>query len=183
MEPENPRPLKDALEAIKEADVIVLGPGSLYTSILPNLLIPGVFEAIKQSRAAKVYVCNVMTQPGETDGYSVYEHIEAIEKHTLKGIIDCCIVNDAQIPEELRKKYMEDGSEAVRIDMENLNGRDIKIISGDFAFIDKNLVRHNAQKLAGAIIELVAETVLAVDKKRTIDYYYAKNRLSAKNRQ
>jgi len=85
------------IEAIGEADVIVLGPGSLFTSIIPNLLVDGVCDAIKKSKALKIYVCNVMTQPGETDGYSVSDHIKALERHSFEGIVDYCIFNTADI--------------------------------------------------------------------------------------
>ena len=160
-----------------EADVIVLGPGSLYTSVIPNLLIDGVCEHIKKSKAVKVYVCNVMTQPGETEGYSVFDHIEAIEKHSCKGIIDYCIVNTSDIPEDLKKKYADDGAETVKIDYDLIEKAGIKVISGEFARVRDSYVRHDSKKIAETIIDLVAETVLAKDKKRIIDYYYAKDRV------
>lgn len=177
MEPEAISPLQDVIDTISEADAIILGPGSLYTSIIPNLLVRGVQEAITNSSAIKIYVCNVMTQPGETDGYSVSDHIKAIEEHSHKGILDFCIVNTADIPEELKNRYREESAETVRIDIEGLNKRGIKVIGGDFVSIRNNLVRHNPKKLAQALIELVAENVLATDKKRIIDYYYVKDRL------
>ena len=88
LKPEKPKALDDVLRAIDEAEIIVLGPGSLYTSIIPNLLVDGVAEAIKNSSAVKIYVCNIMTQSGETDGYTVCDHLRAIEKHTFDGIVD-----------------------------------------------------------------------------------------------
>jgi uncharacterized cofD-like protein len=177
MEQQAVTPLQEVIEAIAEADILVFGPGSLYTSIIPNLLIDGVCTAIKKSTAVKVYVCNVMTQPGETDNYSVYEHITAIEKHSYKGIIDYCIVNTADIPDELKEKYMNDGAELVRIDYDLIQKAGIILLGGDIVNINNNLVRHDTKKLAEAIIDLVAETVLAKDKKRIIDYYYVKDRL------
>lgn len=177
LEPESVKPLADAIDSVGEADVIIFGPGSLYTSILPNLIVDGVCEALKKSNAIKIYVCNVMTQPGETDGYSVFEHIKAIEDHTYGGIIDYCIVNTAEIPEELKKRYLDDGAETVKVDTERINKAGIKIIGGDFVSVKNNLIRHNSRRLAEVIIDLVAETILATDKKRIIDYYYVKDRL------
>ncbi|MDP4092501.1 MAG: YvcK family protein [Bacillota bacterium] len=177
MEPEAVCPLQDAIDTIMEADAIILGPGSVYTSIIPNLLVKGICDAISKSNAIKIYVCNVMTQSGETEGYSVSDHINAIEEHSYKGILDYCMVNTADIPDELKSRYKEEFAETVRIDLENLDKSGIKIIGGDFVSIKNNLVRHNPMKLAQAIIELVAEDVLAKDKKRIIDYYYVKDRL------
>lgn len=177
MEPEAVKPLQDVLEAIAEADIIVLGPGSLYTSIIPNLLVSGVTDALKKSAAIKVYVCNVMTQPGETEGFSVFGHIDAIEKHSCSGIIDYCIVNNADIPGDLKKKYEEDGAETVRIDRDPVEKAGIRLIPGDFVSVRDGFIRHNHKHLAETIIDLVAEEVLARDKKRIIDYYYVKDRL------
>lgn len=177
LEPERVEPLKDVLEAIDEADVIVLGPGSLYTSVIPNLLVDGVAQRIKQAGAPKVYVCNVMTQPGETEGYSAYEHIRAIESHTSEGLVDFCIVNTAGIPEELREKYLADGADTVKVDMDALQNHGVKVVTGDFTSVSDKYIRHNSKKLAAVIAELVAKEVLAKDKKRIIDYYYVKDRL------
>lgn len=177
LEPEDAKPLQDALDAIEEADVVVLGPGSLYTSVIPNLLVQGVCDSLKKSNAIKIYVCNVMTQPGESDNYTVYEHIKAIEQHSYKGIINYCIVNTREIPEELQEKYMEDGAQTVKIDYDLIEKAGINVMGGDFLSVKNNLVRHDPKKLAEAVIDLVAENVLAKDKKRTIDYYYVKDRL------
>jgi uncharacterized cofD-like protein len=177
LEPQNVKPLQDALDAISEADVLVLGPGSLYTSIIANLLVEGVCDAIKKSKAIKVYVCNVMTQPGETDGYSVTDHVKALERHSYERIIDYCIINTASIPDELKESYASDGAEMVRIDYGPINKAGIRIIGSDLVGIKNNLVRHDPDKLAGAIIHLVAEKVLSKDKKRVMDYYYVKDRL------
>jgi uncharacterized cofD-like protein len=177
LEPETAKPLPEVLEAIAEADIIVMGPGSLYTSVIPNLLVEGMFETIRRSNAVKVYVCNVMTQPGETEGYSVSEHIAAIEKHSCNGIVDYCIVNTAEIPEELKQKYQEDGAETVKVDFELLAKVGIKVVGGNFASVKNSYIRHDPGKLAEAVIDLVAEEVLSRDKKRIIDYYYVKDRL------
>ncbi len=177
LEPDSPKALAEALEAIGEADVVVLGPGSLYTSILPNLLVDGICDAIKNSGAIKVYVCNVMTQPGETEGYTVYDHLRALEDHSYRSIVDYCIVNTAEVPPDIEKRYRDDGAEIVKVDYDNIMKTGVEIIGGDFLGISNNLVRHDPEKLAVAIISLVAEKVLARDRKRIIDYYYVKDRL------
>lgn len=183
LNPIGAEPLQDAVDAIFEADIIVLGPGSLYTSIIPNLLVRGITESIKQSNAMKVYVCNVMTQPGETDGYTVHDHIKAIEDHSYKGIIEWCIVNTAEIPEELKKKYLDDGAEPVMVDYDRLNEAEIRILTGDLSSIRDGYVRHDSNKLARAVINLVAETLLVRDEKRIIDYYYVKDMLEKYSKQ
>jgi len=180
LEPGRVKPLNEVLEAISEADIIVLGPGSLYTSIIPNLIVDGIAECLKNSKAEKIYVCNIMTQPRETDGYRVSDHIKAIEEHTYKGIIGYCIANTANIPDSYLEKYAMDGATMVGIDEDVINSMGVSLIKGNFATIRNNLVRHDDQKLADVIIDLVAETVLAKDKKRIIDYYYVKDRLRKK---
>lgn len=174
----NVKPLNEAIAAIMEADIVVLGPGSLYTSIIPNLLVEGVCEALQKTKAIIVYVCNVMTQPCETQGYSLSNHIKAIEKHTKKGIIDFCIVNTASIPDELRERYLLDGAELVKVDADIVEKMGIELITGDFKAVNNNLVRHDSNKLAKKIIELVSEFVLSRDKDRVLDYYYARERLN-----
>mgnify|MGYP000892855849 CR=1 FL=1 len=177
LEPSNVKPLEEVLEAISEADVIILGPGSLYTSIIPNLLVKGICPAIKKSKALKVYVCNIMTQPSETDGYSVYDHIEALEAHSCEGVIDYCIVNNKPIPSYLKAKYLSEGAEQVAIDREKILDSGITLIEGDYVSTNNDLVRHDQFKLAKAVIELVADNVLAGDRKRLLDYYHLRDML------
>lgn len=177
LDPKTSKPLQEVLDAIAEADVVLLGPGSLYTSIIPNLLVDGVCDSLKNSNAIKIYVCNVMTQPGETDGYSVYKHITAIEEHSYNGIINFCIANSADIPDDLKVKYLNDGAETVKIERDIISSVGIRLIEGDYISIKNSYIRHDPQKLAETIIDLVAETILVKDKKRIIDYYYVKDRL------
>jgi len=176
----NVKPLSEAIEAIMEADIVVLGPGSLYTSIIPNLLVDGVCDALQKTKAIIVYVCNVMTQPCETEEYTLSDHIKTIERHSKKGILDFCIVNSAAIPDELSEKYLKDRAELVKIDSDIVDKMGIEIITGDFKSVINNLVRHDSNKLAKKIIELVSEFVLAQDKDRIVDYYYSKERLNNK---
>ena len=177
LEPSDAKPLQDVLDAIGESDIIALGPGSLYTSIIPNLLVKGVCDAIKNSKALKAYVCNVMTQPSETEGYSAYDHIKALEEHSYPGMVECCIVNNSSIPGKLLEKYLNDGAEQVRIDRDMILDAGIKLIEGNFASLKNGLVRHDPLKLARAVIEYAAENVLAKDSKRAVDYYYVRHML------
>lgn len=154
LEPENVEPLQEVLDALIESDIIILGPGSLYTSVLPNLLVQGVQDAIKCSKALKVYVCNVMTQPGETDGKRVSDHIKAIEEHSYDGIVDYCLVNNTIISDELKEKYALEGASQVDIDTKRLEGMGVKCVAGDFLTVIDGLVRHDADKLAKKILSL-----------------------------
>ncbi len=148
------KPIKQAIEAIREADVIVLGPGSLYTSIIPNLLVEGIVDAIAQSHAIKVYVCNIMTQPGETEDYTVSDHINAINLHTGRQLIDICIANKSKIPPDILKRYKDDGSGQVELDYSKIKRLGIRIVEKDLVSIRKDLVRHNADILAQTIIDI-----------------------------
>ncbi|MBZ4646612.1 MAG: hypothetical protein PWR27_1318 [Petroclostridium sp.] len=179
--PENVEPLNDVMEAISKADIIVIGPGSLYTSILPNLIVKGVAQAIKNSRALKLYVCNIMTQPGETEGYTAHDHVAAIEEHVGKGLIDYCIVNTQSIPQELLSKYRDDGAQAVVVDKNKFKEENITLIEKDILSTSNGYIRHDTDKLARIIARLVLNEVLYKDKRRIIDYYYVKDRLKKKD--
>jgi len=153
LEPENVTPLPEAIEAIRAADAIVLGPGSLYTSVLPNLLVPGITEAIRASSAVKAYICNVMTQPGETDGYSVSDHVNAIADHVGGRLFDYVIVNNSDIPRRVRSLYAEKGADVVRLDLEALTSLGYTTIA-DELILFQGVLRHDANKLSRHIYEL-----------------------------
>lgn len=153
--PEKPSATEYALKAIDNADAIILGPGSLYTSIIPNLLVDGIAEAIKRSNAKKIYVCNIMTQPGETDGYTAYDHLNAIEKHTYPGIIDNIIVNSQEIPHELEQRYREAGAAPVLVDEEKFSGK--SLIKARMLVMHEDKVRHSFARLARAISVVINE--------------------------
>lgn len=157
--PANSRPTMEALEAIKKAHAIILGPGSLYTSVMPNLLIEGMWEAIIQSKAPKLYVCNVMTQAGETDDYKASQHIKAIIEHTGPGMVNYCIVNTGKVPSNLLQKYRDQNAHPVTADRERLKPLGCEVIEGNIVDT-KDFVRHDSQKLAKIIID----TVLAMRK-------------------
>lgn len=150
---ERVQPLEQVLEAIAKADIIILGPGSLYTSIIPNLLVVGIPEAISKARAAKVYVCNVMTQPGETENYTVGDHIEALHKHAGCPIVDYCLVNNGPIDPAMLKKYKDDGAAPVELDAARIRRMGVKVIEKDLVRSHTGYVRHDPDKLAQAILE------------------------------
>ena len=152
-DPEKCRPLEDVIDAIKEADLIILGPGSLYTSVIPNLLIKEISaEIAKNTNAKKIYVCNIMTQPGETDGYNVSTHVNSIIEHANgKNIIDAVLVNDS-LPKNLALKYKAANSFPVKIDAENLKKSGVKIVSKKLIEDNKDgLVRHSSNRVARAV--------------------------------
>ncbi len=152
--PENVPPVASALDAIKNADIIVLGPGSLYTSIMPNLLVNGIADAVRKSRAVKVYICNVMTQAGETDNYTAAMHAKAIIDHGGRGIIDYIIVNDTKISEEMKLHYAKEGAYPVAIDEEKIAALGLGLIKADI-INETDLIRHDPDKLAAAIMNNV----------------------------
>jgi len=146
----------EAIKAIGEAQVIVLGPGSLYTSIIPNLLIKEITDSIVASGAIKIYVCNAMTQPGETDGYSASDHIKALIRHSHPRIIDYCILNTGEISKDTLKRYAQDDSYAVVNDTKRIESMGYRIIEHDI-IIAKDVVRHDPLKLAKVILSFFEE--------------------------
>lgn len=153
LDPGNAKPVETAINALLDADIIVLGPGSLYTSVIPNLLVDGITDAIRESRAKTVYVCNIMTQPGETDGYTASKHLDVLEKHSYRGIADYVVINDADIPESVRITYAAENAEHVAADMQNLENR-AGIMHGHLWLVKNGQVRHNFSRLARGIIAL-----------------------------
>ena len=152
--PETACPVDDALEDIARADVIVLGPGSVFTSVIPNLLVRGIPEAIRRSKAKKVYICNVMTQPGETDGFSAYDHVRAIERHAGGRVFDYVLINSARPNSHLLEKYQKSGATLVIADTDRIKSEGYRPITG--AFISQtDVVRHDAAALARAIMNLL----------------------------
>lgn len=182
IEPSKALPLDEAITAIDEADAIVLGPGSLYTSIIPNLLVDKIAGHIEGSDALKIYVSNIMTQPGETTGYSVCDHIDAIQKYGKDRMIDYVIINNGSIPKWLYGKYIEDGAAEVLVDKDNILSHNVEIVEENFVNINKNLVRHNSSKLAHIIMKLILNKRISKDKKRVIESYYLNEHLKEADR-
>ena len=152
--PEHAQPVDAALEALKTADAIILGPGSLYTSIMPNLLVDGVADAVKKSHALKIYICNVMTQPGETDGYTASMHAKAILDHAGKGAIDFMLVNSHPISEDMKRYYAAKGAFPVKIDEEEVNKLGIGLMKADI-INESDVIRHDPDKLCKAVMKMV----------------------------
>lgn len=146
----------EAIKAIEEAQIIVLGPGSLYTSIIPNLLIKDITERIMASGAIKVYVCNVMTQPGETDGFSASDHVRTLIAHSHPKAIDYCIVNTGEVPQETLERYQQQNSYPVVSDRKNIENMGYRVIEEDAVVID-DVIRHDSAKLAKIILGLIEE--------------------------
>ena len=152
----NITPVQDVLDEIQEADLITLGPGSLYTSILPNLVINGLTEAISNAKAPTVYINNIMTQPGETDGYTAFDHAEAILKHTNQQFLDYCIVNAQKVDTPLLKNYIEQDSEEVSLDMERFASTNIQVIQRNLVYVkDDEFIRHDAEVLADTLLDVM----------------------------
>jgi uncharacterized cofD-like protein len=153
--PENVQPLSETLQAIRKADLIVIGPGSLYTSVLPNLLVPGIADEVKKAQAKKVYICNVMTQPGETDDYTANDHVQALISHVGTGIIDTVIVNDQQIDKQYLEKYEKEGAKDVIFDKVELQKLPYQIVAEQLLIYRENLLRHDAIKLSQLLLSLL----------------------------
>ena len=152
-------PLPETLEAIEHADLITLGPGSLYTSVIPNLLVNGISEAIERSPAMKVHFVNLMWQPGETMHYSASQHIEAIHAHAKRTFIDCVVVNTAAIPVGLRRKYARARVRPVEADFEMLDKLGVKVVTADLlALSATNKVRHDSAALADVALDLASRS-------------------------
>ncbi|MDB5096367.1 MAG: putative CofD-related protein [Cyanobacteria bacterium RYN_339] len=152
-DPAQPVALPEAVRAILEADAIILGPGSLYTSLVPHLLIPGLRDALLASRAPRIYVCNVMTQPGETDGFRASDHVRVLQRFGGAGVCQHVLVNEA-LPRRLRERYESQGQFPVELDWEALVEQGVSPVRG--AFIDEaEVVRHNSSLLAAAIMTWV----------------------------
>ena len=149
----------EVLEAISEADLIVFSSGSLLTSIIPNIIIKDIVKAIKKSKAPKLYICNLVTQPGETDDYKVSNHIEELEKYLGKGTINIVLANNVEIPQELVKKYAtEEQKDPVILDEEALNQRNVKVIKDKMYTIEDGFLRHDTLKTGYLVFSILMET-------------------------
>jgi uncharacterized cofD-like protein len=153
--PDNINPLPETVETIKAADLIVIGPGSLYTSILPNLLVPGLGEEVCAAKAKKVYICNLMTQPGETHGFSAADHVQALYDHMECSFIDTIIVNHNGIPSDLQHRYEEEQAVPVYFDYGQLRSLGMEVICDEIATIEHGLIRHDAEKMAAILYSLL----------------------------
>ena len=136
---------------------LLVHPGSLYTSVIPNLLVDGIAEAICASAALKIYVCNIMTQEGETEGYTAADHVAALLKHGGPGLVEFCLCNNAPVSEELLKRYEAEGAEPIKIDKDEVKVLGAEVVLGDLASDNSQFARHDYMKLADALIKLYEE--------------------------
>lgn len=181
--PERCEPAPEVIRSIKEADVIIIGPGSLYVGILPILLIREVADAIKKSKANKIFISNIMTEPGQTDNYSVSDYIHVIEEHIGKGLFDYCIVSDSDIMPEYIRRYNQNGSDLVDIDKHILKNMNMNLIIDDLSVVDEtNQVHHNPLKLAKAIVKIVCDNMDMSNNSKTLDYYTMKSKIDGVNK-
>ena len=177
IEPKDAKAIKEALTSIEEADAIIMGPGSLYTSIIPNLLVGEIRDALVKTKALRIHVSNIMTQPGESDNYSVKDHIDAINKHAKCKVVDYVVVNIGKISSELEEKYLKDSSNIVNINEEEVTKLGIGVIKSDFVKVKKGYVRHDTDKLAAVLVETIMEKKLFYDKRKIVEYFYLSQRL------
>lgn len=167
--PSNCKPLKEVIQAIKEADLIILGPGSLYTSVIPNLLIKEISQAISKSSAKKIYVCNIMTQPGETTDYTASEHIQAILDHAgYPNMVDAMMVNNS-LPDDLSPDYEKSNSFPVVVDIDKIKAKNISVVSTRlYEENEQKFVRHSPSRLARAIGYWYKKQMKSKDNKKQV---------------
>ena len=178
--PSNCRPAPGVVEAIKNADCIVIGPGSLYTNVIPNLLVNGVTKAIKESSAIKVYISNIMTEPGQTDNYSVADHLNAIIEHCGQGVVDYCIYDTGEIIPEFIKKYNLEGQDLVEQSIDKVKG--IKFLQRNLSMIYGEHIRHDPNLVATSIIELICDDLKYQDKQNDPQYLMLNTKLREEKR-
>jgi uncharacterized cofD-like protein len=153
LDPPDPHPLPDALEAIMAADLVTIGPGSLYTSLIPNMLVNQVINAVRASKAMKIYIQNIMTQPGETDNYSAADHVEALAKHCDGILFPNILLNNGIPSPEILKKYSAENAALVEIDHDRLRSLNLKLVERDLLAQDR-VIRHDPDRLAQAVLEM-----------------------------
>ena len=151
--PKHPKALEESLQAILEADLVVIGPGSLYTSVIPNFLVDGVTEALRAAKALRVFVMNVMTQDGETEGYTATDHIRAFCQHAADGLIDVCVANNAPIDADILEAYAREGSEPIRLCREELEALGIVVEEAPL-ITHSRFARHDSDKLAALLMQV-----------------------------
>lgn len=175
--PSNCSPAPGVLETIRDADAIIIGPGSLYTNVIPNLLVKGVAKAIKENKGFKIYISNIMTDPGQTDNYSLADHIKAIKEHAGSGIIDYCIYDTGEIVPEFIRRYNKEGAELVEQDTSRAKEEGIKLLQRNLSYIDGEFIRHNPEAIASSIIELICEDLKFRDMQNDAQYLMLNSRL------
>ena len=182
LQPTNCKPATGVIEAIKQADSIIIGPGSLYTNVIPNLLVNGVAKAIKESKAIKIYVNNIMTEPGQTDDYTVADHVKAIIEHCGEGIIDYCIYDTGEVIPEYIKKYNKEGADLVEQKLDDPVLRKIKFIKKNISTIIDGKIRHDPLLVAESAITLICNDLKYQDKENDPEYVMLNAKLKSDKR-
>ena len=175
--PTNCKVAPGVIEAIQEADAIVIGPGSLYTNVIPNLLVKGVAKAIRESKAFKVYVSNIMTEPGQTDNYTLSDHIKAIHEHAGKGVIEYCIYDTGELIPEYIRKYNMQGQDLVEIDSSKAKAEGIYLMQREISYVTGQYIRHNPDAIAASIIQLICDDLKFKDMQNDTKYVLLNDRL------
>jgi len=174
--PTNCKPLPEALKAIEDADMIVLGPGSLYTSILPNILVEGIREKISMVEAPCVYVCNIMTEPGETDGFSVADHLQVIIEHGGRGLVDAVLAAREDIPPAVLERYYAEGADVVRGNRASVEKLGVAYYESSF-YTGGEVVRHDPEKLAKELLRLLFRLKPVQERIALVDSYLLNRKL------
>lgn len=157
LSPDNILPLRETIQEIRQADLIVIGPGSLYTSILPNLLVPSLGKEVCESKAKKVYICNLMTQAGETLNFTASDHVKAIYEHMSCAFISSILVNNKAIPDAVLRRYKEEYAQPVMFDVEGLIALGLDIVEDEIYNFDNNLIRHDTKKVADILYNMLLD--------------------------
>ena len=181
--PSNCLPAPGVLEAIREADAIVIGPGSLYTNVIPNLLIRGIARTIKESKAMKIYVSNIMTEFGQTDDYTLSDHIKAIQDYLGEGIINYCIYDTGEVVPEFIHKYNVKGADIVLADTAKAKQQGVKLIQRNLSYIDNESIRHDPDVIASTIIQLVCDELAFADMENNSQFMKLNSQLKETKRE
>ena len=180
--PSNCRVAPGVEETIQEADAIIIGPGNLYTNVIPNLLVKGVARAIKNCKGIKIYISNIMTDPGQTYEYSLSDHIKAIIDHVGEGIVDYCIYDTGEVVPEFIRKYNEEGAELVEQDTAKAKALGVHLLKRDLATVDGDKIRHNPDAIAASIVELICEDLKFKDMQNNPEYMILNEELKTKKK-
>lgn len=173
--PSNAKPAPGVVEAIEDAEIIIIGPGSLYTNVLPNLLVRNISKAVKDSKATKYYISNIMTEPGRTENYTLSEHLKALQEHVGTGIIDYCLADTGEVVPEYVRKYNKEGQDIVEIDNKKINEYDVKVIQKNLSCIKDGKIMHDSSVVASTIIEMVCNDLKFHDMQNDTQYLLLKS--------
>ena len=177
IKPTSAVPAPGVIEAIEQADAIIIGPGNLYTNVIPNLLVRGISKAIKESKAFKIYIANLMTEPEQTDNYTLSDHIKAIIDHVGQGVIDYCFYDTGEVLPDYIKKYNIKGQDLVEADPDKVKGLGVKLIQRNMSMIEEDHIKHNPDVLASSVIQLVVEDMRFNDMQNDYKYVALDNKL------